>query len=911
MATHHPSFNHFPLFVLAAAFACGIAGANLFALSLTCAVACGMCAACLCLVAFVKQKLAAASALVVAAFVCAGAILAIVERQSIAADRVRRFYEDGRIASGEPVEVTGVLERAPETAPDGLFLSLGAERLKFRNIESEACGTIELFAPAGDAATGEEYDALELRRGARLRVLVMLTRDERFLNPGVSSLTEFLEREGWDASGTIKSPLLIERLDDERVLLPLAWLDGWRAWLIANVNRRFSGETAGVLNAAMLGNRHGLTHATAESFREGGTFHVLVISGLHITFVGGLVWWLMRRLTTKRAYQWVISALCVWLYAAAVGAEASVVRAALMFTLVALAPVVARRAASLNALGGAALGLLTWRPANLFDPSFQLSFLAVLSITALAWPLVAKLKEAGAWRPTQATPYPPTLSRLWLALGETLFWSERAWRREMGRANHSYQLFKTPLASRLERWRLQTPLRYVSVALAVSACVQVGMLPLLVLYFHRLSFASLLLNVWVGALMVVLSFAALAALLLAELNPAAAAPLIWLAETANRLMTHSADPLTAAGVASTRLPEYAGAPAAVYALYFAPLVVIALALGRWRPVVPPHACFAEEVSPSARRTVRLAVAAHVVLTFVIIFHPLSAGRADDRLRVDFLDVGQGDAALVTLPDGTTLLIDGGGRPRLDRRAREQDEPEGGAPFERDAPSIGERVVCEYLWRRGFGKVDYLLATHADADHIDGLNDVARNFRVAAALVARAPVTDPEFARFAETMRLQKVPIYRVGRGDTLQFGGVAVDVLWPPPTAEPFADAPSGNNDSIVLRMRFGRKTLLLTGDVEAAAEASLVAARDDLHCDVIKVAHHGSKTSSTAAFVAAARPTFAIVSVGLDSPFGHPHSEVLERWRAAGAFVMTTGQRGTITVTTDGNDLQVETYRQ
>ncbi|MDT7603039.1 MAG: competence protein ComEC, partial [Acidobacteriota bacterium] len=89
----------------------------------------------------------------------------------------------------------------------------------------------------------------------------------------------------------------------------------------------------------------------------------------------------------------------------------------------------------------------------------------------------------------------------------------------------------------------------------------------------------------------------------------------------------------------------------------------------------------------------------------------------------------------------------------------------------------------------------------------------------------------------------------------------------------------------------------------------ALVGARDDLRCDVVKVAHHGSKTSSTAAFVAATRPAFAVVSVGLDSPFGHPAAEVVERWRASGAQVLQTGRRGAISFTTDGRDLRVETF--
>jgi len=260
---------------------------------------------------------------------------------------------------------------------------------------------------------------------------------------------------------------------------------------------------------------------------------------------------------------------------------------------------------------------------------------------------------------------------------------------------------------------------------------------------------------------------------------------------------------------------------------------------------------------------------------------------------------------LTMPDGTTLLVDAGGRADYARRVRRGDEAE--ETFERDTRGIGERVVSEYLWWRGLDSVDYVLATHADADHIDGLNDVARNFRVRAAIVARAPADDEEFARFSATADGQRLPVLLVGRGDRLRFGAVEADVLWPERTRS--LSAPSGNDDSLVLRLRYGRRTFLLTGDIEHRAEAALTKEPAELRADVVKVAHHGSRTSSTEAFIQAARPSYAVISVGLDSPFGHPHKEVLERWRASGAEVLTTGRRGTITVSTDGSDLKVETF--
>jgi competence protein ComEC len=297
---------------------------------------------------------------------------------------------------------------------------------------------------------------------------------------------------------------------------------------------------------------------------------------------------------------------------------------------------------------------------------------------------------------------------------------------------------------------------------------------------------------------------------------------------------------------------------------------------------------------------KVAVWTTVTTTFIIVAHPFSAPPADGRLRVDFLDVGQGDAALVTMPDGSTLLVDGGGRPRFRTPPRDEDEAE---EFEPDSRGVGDAAVAEYLWWRGLSRLDYVLATHADADHIDGLNDILKSFKVRAALVGRAPHDDEEFSRFALTAREAGVPLHLVNRGDRLRFGAVEADVLWPPPGGT------SANDDSVVLRLRYGRRTLLLTGDIESRAERALLAEGSGLRADALKVAHHGSRTSSTDAFVNATRPALAVISAARDSPYGHPHPEVLRRWRDAGAQVLTTAERGMVTVSTDGEDLKVETF--
>ena len=246
------------------------------------------------------RKLLPATLSTVAAFVCAGIVCSVVDSRPIAPNRIARLQDEGVFAPGEPVELTGVVSGEPEPAPQSFYLTLRVETIRIKGAERAALGTVFLLAPVRDEQVAREYDALELRHGARVRVMTTLDREDNFRNPGASSFTEYLERKGFDATGVIKSPLLIERLDDERVFLPLAWLYGWRQRLEKEFAAKFSAETAGVLDAALLGNRYNVSQASANRFRAGGTFHVLVIAGLHISFVAGVVFLLVRWMTRRR-----------------------------------------------------------------------------------------------------------------------------------------------------------------------------------------------------------------------------------------------------------------------------------------------------------------------------------------------------------------------------------------------------------------------------------------------------------------------------------------------------------------------------------------------------------------------------------------------------------------------------------
>jgi len=251
-------------------------------------------------------------------------------------------------------------------------------------------------------------------------------------------------------------------------------------------------------------------------------------------------------------------------------------------------------------------------------------------------------------------------------------------------------------------------------------------------------------------------------------------------------------------------------------------------------------------------------------------------------------VGQGDAAFVELPDGRRLLVDGG--------------PGGERRFD-----VGERVVAPFLWNRAVWSLDAVVMTHADPDHAGGLAAILRRFRVRELWDNGLPD-----AAAADVLRLaarQGTVRRRLAAGDRIWLGVVPVTVLHPPAT--PLAGSLRGpasdeNNNSLVLRLDWGLASFLLTGDVEQEGEAELLARRRPLDHRVLKVAHHGSRYSTTEEFLAAGRPALAVISAGRRNPFSHPTPEVLARLGQAGVRIYRTDRDGAVILDTDGAELRV-----
>ncbi len=399
-----------------------------------------------------------------------------------------------------------------------------------------------------------------------------------------------------------------------------------------------------------------------------------------------------------------------------------------------------------------------------------------------------------------------------------------------------------------------------------SACAELVLMPIAAFVFQRVTMAGLVVNLAAVPCMAVVQVAAMLTAAADGLGlDAMARASGWLTHIAVRGLIDSAVVVDAAPWLTWRV---ASPPLLVMAVYYAVLLT-------W----------------VVMRRARVAAIVAVLFAWIAIDPPSLARRSGDgRLHVTMLDVGQGDAVLVTMPNGRTLLVDTGGLST-------------GGGFD-----VGDRVIGPALRARGLGRLDYLAVTHGDADHIGGAISLVRDFAPSEIWYGTfVNHHEPTLALHAAASRRRSAWRW-LQRGDRLDLGGVELRVHHP--ALPDWERQKVRNDDSLVIELRYGHVSTLLTGDISREVEQALTPALDLLPIVILKSPHHGSGTSSSPEFIAALKPRVVLIGVGRGNPFGHPLPYVLERYRSAGAAVYRTDRDGQIEIITGGQLLDVRTFR-
>ncbi|MFZ2054502.1 MAG: DNA internalization-related competence protein ComEC/Rec2 [Candidatus Aminicenantales bacterium] len=697
----------------------------------------------------------------------------------------------------------GRLYRSPSFGIGRTTLFLRTEKASFQGREVKARGNLRVTVLHPSAYPSP----LELKTGDRVKVSAQLLSTHNFRNFGGSRMADLRKMQRIHSQAVAKSALLVEKEPRSgRASLPRL-ISSLRRAFERQIEDHFSSDDrtalsrqGALLEALLLGERGRMDEATTSGLQRSGLYHLVAISGAHIGIISFLILAILKIVRLPRRPSYAVLIVLLFFYALMVEGRASVMRATIMALLYLSGKLLWEQTRLLNTVSFSAFVLLLLNPFSLFDPGFEMTYAATLSII-LFYPKVSKF-----------------LSRLPLKIGEFL---------------------------------------------ALSLTAQLGILPLLAGLFNRVTFSALLLNIPAIPLVGLIMGSGFVFLALSPASPAMAALLAQGIKFLINVFLWISRLFDSIPVFSYRIPT---PPPAVVIGYFLFLLLLLL-------------------RPRFRGQRILSFSLFAVFMAALITYPFPP-RSSPALRVTFLDVGQGDSILVEFPGRKKMLVDGGGTPN--------------SSFD-----IGEQVVSPFLWRRGIKKLDYAVLTHAHPDHLNGLVAVARNFRVAEFWEAFSPDKSPAYEELKRSLSepaLQR----RVFRGFKLQEGPVIIEALHPEEST-PFTRRVE-NDDSLVLRLTSDGISILLAADIGRASEKAIVGNRIIVRSQVLKSPHHGSRTSSSAAFLAAVEPRVVVICAGRGNIYGVPHPEILKRYEAAGMLVLRTDLDGAVEISVQAPGLHIRT---
>lgn len=743
----------------------------------------------------------------------------------------------------------GSLSRADEegdSLPEGAWLKTSG-RVK---IHLRGVEVMEVGSENSDEGKGR------LRYGDDLIFRAQVHQPRVPANPGEFDYRRFLQRQGICVLAWIDSRDMV-RLGSGRLSPLLRWIYELRYRLERIIDQTVPAPERELLKAMLLGQRQGITREMQEEFVETGTVHILAISGLHVGLVALAILGILKLFRLPRKLRYGLALALLVIFAFLTGLRPPVVRATLMAGVVMGALLLDRKTNVYTSLSLAAILMLMVNPHFLFDIGFQLSFVAVLSIVCLC----PKIEEEVFGR-----------AKRWIR-------DQMTENSEFTDINQAKSLF------------FNIGLRaggYLITLFSVSAAAGIGIMPLVWRNFQIIAPVALLANLFAVPLLFVSVISGLG-LVLTGLIWVEGASLLWAGIC--RLALSS---LIAGNSLFLQIPFghfYLGPPPVYFLLSY--YLLIGLAIRK-------TACNYSESREKSNllensdylpvRPQRIFWYPAVLLALLnLAIWPAILKPSPNELRVTFLDVGHGKSTLIEFPGGGNMLIDAG------------------------RGEAGRWTVQPFLLNRGISRLNTLVLTHPDYDHWGGARILLDNLRVdrlfdnGAINMPERECRNPAYREWIITEDLQVAGL-KTDLRLTGYSGAVKIEVLHPP---WPWLSLDDNDNNSLVLKITYGEIDILLGADIQEEAMKRLLSLGDQLQAEILLVPHHGRRLGPAGRlFLEKVRPQIAIISVDEDNRFGFPDEHTVSLLEELGSLVLQTGISGAITSTTNGRDIEVQTFK-
>ncbi len=681
----------------------------------------------------------------------------------------------------------------------------------------------------------------------------------------------------------------------------------WKEVLVSAMGE----EDGTAMGAMMLGEKSEMDQEIKALYQANGIGHILAISGLHLSFIGIGMYKILRRITGSYPVGGAFGILFLMLYILMIGLTVSAVRALVMFLFRVGADMTGRHYDAPTALAAAAVVVLLWRPLSLYDGGFWLSFGAVFAILTVV-PVVQGQAEGRFQRNVQKNNSKVQETGKQGRMQESRCRScDAKLLKRNNRNNQISQVGRTHGDNRRARvYECICRIRVsVMQSFMASAGINLFILPVLLYYFFEFPLYSFILNLFVIPLMSVLLFLGMTGSILFLWTESLAGLIFRLCRMILWIYKESCS--IALGLPGASL--VAGRPRLwQIAVYYGVLVLVFYLLKSYQNGERYQSYQIQHVQSSLEKTIysenerekfrrfkwrnRLSILLWMMGLFILVFR----WGEDGKLTAVVLDVGQGDGIFMKGPNGGTYLVDGGSS---------------------DVKKVGQYRLEPFLKSQGVGTLDYVLISHGDSDHMNGVVELIERqdigVKIRTLVLPVQEVWDEALEELAKKAQSFGIRVVTIEAEESIREGEMTLTCIQPGNMEMETADSTelqSGNAASMVLAVQYGEFDMLLTGDVEEEGEEQLTKRLEEQYqndvWEVLKVAHHGSKNSSTEEFLGQVRSVYALISAGQENRYGHPHQETIERLADVGSKIYSTQENGAIIVGVEGGrTLKIEKY--
>ena len=601
--------------------------------------------------------------------------------------------------------------------------------------------------------------------------------------------------------------------------------------IVLRTKRVLNEETASILLGFILGNKTDIDEQTQDDFRNASMSHILAISGMHVAYVLLGINFIFKKLFGKRNTE-IISIFILIFYMFITNFSPSIVRAGIMGIILIFSKLIYRKNDIYNTISISLFLILIYNPFLIQNLGLLLSYGGVIGIVIFNKYILNILKNI----------------------------------------NVKNKIYKYKIRPQIGRY-----IDKIKEIISVSISVQLFILPLIISSLNTFNpyflISNLILSFVIGPV-VILGFIFIILILINSSIAEIFSPLIQIGITILKLISNIGKlPFSKIYVATPTI--------FLISIYYLFLFVLFLCYNIYSIKNPSKtqirvknliALMKINLRKNGKK-VRLIIII-IILSFSVIYC------IPKKLKIHFIDVGQGDSSLIITPQKKTILIDGGGSSNSD--------------FD-----VGKSTLIPYILDRGFTSIDIVIISHFDQDHVGAIFTLLQELRVGRVYISKQAENSENYEKFLKIISEKNIKVYEVMAGNKIHVEkNLYLDILWP---TENLIFTNALNNNAMVFNLHYKKFSMLFTGDIEEASEKEILKLysknKDLLKANILKVAHHGSKTSSTSEFINVVNPKIAVIGVGKNNKFGHPNENVLERLKQLGCKVFRTDLGGEISI--------------